>query len=113
MLGQGRVISLFTFSKILSPGLRLGWVVAAPQIIQALVLAKQPADLCTSGLIQLIGREFLKAGLLAPQIARIRGLYSIKREAMLDALDRHMDPAWGVRWTRPEGGLFLWMTLPG
>jgi 2-aminoadipate transaminase len=109
---DGRVISMFTFSKILFPGLRLGWVVADSEIISRLVVAKQPVDLCTGGLSQLVAREFLKAGRMEPQIERIRELYSLKREAMLRALDRHMDPAWNVRWTRPDGGLFLWLTLP-
>jgi 2-aminoadipate transaminase len=59
-----------------------------------------------------VAREFLKAGLLAPQIERIREVYAVKRDAMLAALERHMDPSWGVRWTRPEGGLFLWVELP-
>ena len=109
---DGRVISLFTFSKVLFPGLRLGWLVAAPEIIARLVVAKQPVDLCTSGLSQLVAREFLAAGLMAPQLERIRGTYAIKRDAMLAALDRWFDPEWGVRWTRPQGGLFLWVELP-
>ena len=109
---DGRVISLFTFSKILSPGLRLGWVVADAEIVSRLTVAKQPVDLCTSGLSQLLAREFLKSGLLGPQLERIRQIYSAKRTAMLAALERHMDPTWNLRWTRPEGGLFLWLTLP-
>ena len=109
---EGRVVSMFTFSKTLFPGLRLGWVVADPEIIRRLVVAKQPVDVCTSGLSQLIAKEFLRAGRLVPHIARIRAMYAEKREAFLGALEEKMDPAWGVRWTRPEGGLFLWMTLP-
>lgn len=109
---DNRVISLFTFSKILAPGLRVGWAVADPEIIAQLNMAKQPVDVCTSCLSQIVIREFIKAGLLRGQIQRIRNLYSVKRQAMLDALDEHFDPAWGVHWTRPEGGLFLWVTLP-
>jgi 2-aminoadipate transaminase len=109
---DGRVISLFTFSKMLFPGLRLGWVVADPEIIARLALTKQPVDLCTSGLSQLVAREYLRTGRLQPQLARIRELYASKRQVMLDAFDRYVDPSWGVRWTRPEGGLFLWVTLP-
>jgi len=109
---EGRVISLFTFSKIFCPGLRLGWVVADPEVISRLVVAKQPVDLCTSGLSQLVAREYLAAELLPRQIEHLLATYSVKREAMLDALDRHFDPRWGVRWTRPEGGLFLWFELP-
>jgi 2-aminoadipate transaminase len=106
------VNSLFSFSKTLAPGLRQGWIVAAPEIITKLDLAKQPVDLCTGGLSQLVAREFLEAGLLPAQIARLCGIYTERREAMLAALERHVDPSWGVRWTRPEGGLFLWLTLP-
>lgn len=109
---DGRVISLFTFSKILFPGLRLGWAVADPEVVARLTIAKQPVDLCTNGLSQLVAREYLKAGCLPAQIERVRALYSVKREAMLRALDEQIDPAWGVHWTRPEGGLFLWVTLP-
>jgi 2-aminoadipate transaminase len=109
---EGRVIALFTFSKILFPGLRLGWLLAAPEVIQRLVLTKQPVDLCTSGFSQMVAREYLGAGKLPAQLDRVRGLYAAKRATMLAALDARFDPAWGVRWTKPEGGLFLWMTLP-
>jgi 2-aminoadipate transaminase len=109
---EGRVISLFTFSKILFPGLRLGWIVADPEVISRLAVAKQPVDLCTSGLCQLVAREYLRSGRLDEQLERARRTYALKRRAMLEALDRHMDRAWDVRWTRPEGGLFLWVTLP-
>jgi len=109
---DGRVISLFTFSKILFPGLRLGWVVAAPEIISRLVTAKQPVDLCTSPLCQVVAREFLVAGKLPAVIDRTRTLYAAKRIAMLEALDRHFGGESGVRWTRPEGGMFVWVTLP-
>ena len=109
---DGRVISLHSFSKIFCPGLRLGWVVAAPEIISALVVAKQPVDLCTSSLNQAIAREYLRTGMLEEGIERTKRLYAEKREVMLAALEEHMDPAWGVRWTNPEGGLFLWMRLP-
>lgn len=110
---DGRVISLFTFSKVLSPGLRLGWIVADPAIISRLVVAKQSVDLCTSGLSQLVVREYLKAGRLPAQLERIRQMYGMKRRAMLAALAEHIDPSWNVSWTRPEGGLFLWLTLTG
>jgi 2-aminoadipate transaminase len=76
-------------------------------------VAKQPVDLCTSGLSQVVAREYLRTGRLPAQLERIRGIYSAKRDAMLAALGRHFPQEWGVRWTRPEGGLFLWMTLPG
>lgn len=109
---EGRVFSLFTFSKILFPGLRLGWMVADREIISRFVVAKQAVDLCTSALSQMLAREYLKTGLLPSQIERTKAHYREKRDVFLAALDEHIDPAWGVRYTRPEGGLFSWMTLP-
>jgi 2-aminoadipate transaminase len=110
---EGRVVSLFTFSKILFPGLRLGWLVAEPEVVSRYVVAKQPVDLCTSALTQLLAREYLKTGKLSAQIERTKDLYREKRKVFLEALETEFDPSWGVRWTRPEGGLFTWMTLPG
>jgi 2-aminoadipate transaminase len=109
---DGRVVSLFTFSKMLFPGLRLGWIVAAPEIVTRLVTAKQSVDLCTSALSQVLAREYLRTGALEPLLARMRACYAVKRAAFLAALAREIDPALGVRWTRPEGGMFLWMMLP-
>lgn len=110
---EGRVIALYTFSKVFCPGLRLGWVVARPAIIQQLVLAKQPVDLCTSPFTQMVAREYLRAGQLGPGVEAAREVYARKRVAMLAALEEHIDPEWGVSWTRPEGGMFVWLTLPG
>lgn len=109
---DGRVITLYSFSKVFCPGLRLGYVVAHPSIISTLVLAKQPVDLCTSSFNQSIAREYIAAGHLWTRLAQTRALYAHKREVMLAALGEHIDPAWGVKWTRPEGGMFVWMTLP-
>lgn len=109
---DGRVVSLFTFSKILFPGLRLGWFVAQPQIITRFVVAKQAMDLCSSGLAQAIAREYLKTNDLSRHVAHACTIYGARRARMLDALETHMRPEWRVRWTHPEGGLFLWMTLP-
>lgn len=109
---DGRVIALYTFSKVFCPGLRLGWVVAQPAIIQQLVLAKQPVDLCTSPFTQMIAREYLRAGQLQAGVDAARKIYARKRIAMLSALEEHIDPEWGVTWTRPEGGMFVWLTLP-
>jgi len=109
---DGRVITMFTFSKILFPGLRLGWVVANPEIISHLVVAKQPVDCCTAGLSQVLAREYMKTGQLPRQIERTREIYASKLRVLLEALDESFDVDWGVRWTRPEGGLFLWVKLP-
>ncbi len=109
---RGYAFSVHTFSKIFAPGPRLGWVVANPAIMDKLVMAKQPVDLCTSSLTQAILVEFLNRGLLKPHIAKAVEHYRKKQEAMLQALDKYMPKDAGIDWTHPEGGLFLWMCLP-
>ena len=104
------VIYLSTFSKIIAPGLRVGWVAAPKGIIEKIGLAKQAMDLHTSPFTQLIIHEVFKDGFLTQQLDHIRQVNSVRRTAMLDALDEHMPP--GVAWTKPEGGMFLWLTLP-
>ena len=111
--GAGRrVISLFTFSKILSPGLRLGWLTADQAVIDKFVQAKQAVDLCTSSLSQAIAADFLKSGALEASIARNREAYAGKARAMLEALQRCMPRLPGLCWTVPQGGMFLWLELP-
>ncbi|WP_048151530.1 aminotransferase-like domain-containing protein [Palaeococcus ferrophilus] len=107
---EGRVLYLGTFSKILAPGLRVAWVAGEPHFIRKLEIAKQGIDLCTNVLGQVIAAEFLKGGHLERHIPRIRAFYKPKLETMLEALDKYMPE--GVRWTKPEGGMFVWMTLP-
>lgn len=107
---SGNVIYLSTFSKILAPGLRLAWVIAPPEVIRKLVLAKQGTDLNTSTFNQIVAYEVGRGGFLDQHIKVIQDCYRERRDAMLDALTEHMPK--GVRWTRPAGGLFLWMTLP-
>ncbi|PMS36055.1 2-aminoadipate transaminase [Trinickia symbiotica] len=99
-----------TFSKILAPGLRLGYIVAPEELHYKLVQAKQATDLHTPSLTQRIVHEVIKDGFLDEQVPAIRALYASQCEAMLDALARHMPQ--GVSWNRPEGGMFLWVTLP-
>ena len=106
----GLVILLGTFSKIIAPGLRLGWVTADRAILHRYVLAKQGADLHTSSLTQLLAARFMNYNDLDEHIARLREVYRERRNAMLIALDEHL-PA-GARFTRPAGGLFLWVELP-
>lgn len=108
---RGRVISLFTFSKILFPGLRMGYVVADKKVIDKLVIAKQATDLCSPEFNQAIVYEIMKEGRLKPHITKLVVRYRDKRNCMLSALDQFM-PKDKVKWTKPEGGLFLWITLP-
>lgn len=109
---RGYAFSLHTFSKIFAPGPRLGWIVANPAIMDKLVMAKQPADLCTSSFSQAIMFEYLSRGLLKSHIAKTVEYYRKKQKTMLEALDRYMPKDEGIDWTHPEGGLFLWMCLP-
>jgi 2-aminoadipate transaminase len=107
---SGNVIYLSTFSKILAPGIRLAWVVAPPEIIRKLALAKQGADLHTSTFNQITAYEIAKDGFLDKHVHLIRKVYRERRDVMLDALEEHMPQ--GISWTHPKGGLFLWVTLP-
>jgi 2-aminoadipate transaminase len=106
----GNVISLGSFSKILAPGLRVGWVVAAPDVIGQLTRAKQGADLHTSTLNQMIAYEMLQSCFLREHTKAIIHTYRRRRDVMLGALQEHFPD--GVRWTHPDGGLFLWVVLP-
>jgi 2-aminoadipate transaminase len=107
---SGNVIYLSTFSKLLSPGMRLGWVIAPPEVIRKLTQAKQGADLHTATFNQVVAHEVSQHGFLDKHIDHIREVYRERRNVMLDSLEEHM-PA-GVSWTHPQGGLFLWATLP-
>jgi 2-aminoadipate transaminase len=106
----GNVIYLSTFSKILAPGLRLAWVIAPPEVIRKLVQAKQGADLHTATFNQVVAYEVGRGGFIDQHVLTIRKVYRERRDVMLEALEEHMPP--GVRWTHPQGGLFLWATLP-
>lgn len=108
--GPRHVVYLSTFSKLLAPGLRVGWAAGTAELIHRMTLAKQGADLHTGSLAQAVAYETCRDGLLERQIPRIRRIYGERRAAMLAALERAMPS--GVRWTRPEGGMFLWLTLP-
>lgn len=112
MDNKGYAFSLHTFSKILAPGFRMGWIIANPAIMDKLVMAKQPVDLCSSPFSQAVLYEFCRRGLLMPHIQRIVKLYRQKRDVMLAALKRYMPQGEGIDWTHPEGGLFLWVCLP-
>ncbi|MGB7685393.1 MAG: PLP-dependent aminotransferase family protein [Solirubrobacterales bacterium] len=108
--GGDFVIYIGTFSKILSPGIRLGWAVAPPPVMEKIVLGKQAADLCTSTLTQYFVREYFAEGKWQSYIEDLVEVYRARRDAMLAALHAHF-PA-EATWTEPEGGLFIWATLP-
>jgi len=107
------VIYLGTFSKILSPGIRLGWAVAPRPVLEKLNLGKQGADLCSSSVSQLFVAAYFAdtqgAGWQA-YVQGLRDLYRRRRDTMLDALAEHFPDQ--TRWTRPQGGMFIWVTLP-
>lgn len=107
---ENQVIVLGTFSKLLCPGLRLAWIIAPVEWMDRMIVAKQSMDLCSPSYTQLIVAEFLRKGLLPQQIEGIRKLYARKREVMITAFKKYMPD--GVKWTEPEGGLFLWVELP-
>jgi 2-aminoadipate transaminase len=108
--GHSSVIHVGTFSKVLMPGLRLGWVMAPENVISKLVLAKQSADLHSSTLNQYLALELLNANYLDEILPVLRRSYRERRDAMLAALARFFPK--GVRWTKPEGGMFLLVTFP-
>ena len=105
------VIYLGSFSKILAPGLRLGYVIAPPALYSKLLQAKQAADLHTPGFNQRVVVEVIKDGFLDQHVPTIRARYHAQRDAMLAALARELGPT-GAEWTRPVGGMFVWVRLP-
>ena len=104
------VIYMGSFSKVLTPGIRLGYVCAPLPLVRRLELAKQAADLHTAQVTQMVVHEVVKDGFLDQHIPTIRKLYGDQCQAMLAAMKEHF-PA-GVSWTEPEGGMFIWVTLP-
>ncbi len=104
------VLYLGTFSKIVSPGIRTGWVVAPPAIYQKLVFGKQATDLCSSPLNQLFVHYFISSGAWREYVYGLRSLYRSRRDALLRALAEEFPE--GSTWTVPEGGFFVWATLP-
>lgn len=107
---SGRVITIGTLSKILAPGLRLGWMIGPAEILDKVVMAKQTADLCTPELTQRIAVRYLRSESFERNLRKTVDLYHSKRDVMLNSLEKYMPE--GVTWTRPEGGLFLFLELP-
>jgi 2-aminoadipate transaminase len=107
---DGNVIYLSTFSKILSPGLRLAWLVAPHPILEKIIFAKQAADLCSPSFTQRVVDEFFNQNDLEEYIAQLINTYRRRRDAMLEALDEYFPDE--AEWTSPEGGFFVWVRLP-
>ena len=108
--GAGWVIYLSTFSKILSPGARVGWVAAPAAVLRKMNLGKQAADLCSSTISQRFVIEYMRRYDWRDYVGRLNDIYRSRRDALLRALEEEMPPE--ASWTRPEGGLFVWATLP-
>jgi 2-aminoadipate transaminase len=108
----GRVITLISFSKLLCPGLRLGVLAASAEIIGELVKLKQPTDLCTPPFTQSLAYHYLASHDFHKRIEGLKRVYKEKRDAMLEALDQYMPAHREIHWTHPQGGFFIWMTLP-
>jgi DNA-binding transcriptional MocR family regulator len=104
------VIHIDSFAKVAFPGLRVGWIVAPAAAVERLRLVKQITDLHTDQLAQATLAEFLRRGLFTKHLAKMRKVYSARLEALDQALRKHMPD--GTRWTRPEGGMCLWLELP-
>ena len=106
----GQVITLGTFSKTFVPGFRIGWTVAHEDIIDKFVVAKQSTDLCTASFVQKIAARYIEGGYFDRNIKKTIQMYHEKRDLMLSEFEKHMPD--GVHWTKPEGGLFLFIYLP-
>ena len=109
-LDLDRVIHLGSFSKIFAPGFRLGWAIAHPEILDKIYVCKQSLDLCPPIFDQYVATEFLSSGRLDENLVKSIELYKGKRDLLLGLLEEHMPE--GVTWTHPEGGLFLFLTMP-
>jgi 2-aminoadipate transaminase len=104
------VIYLGTFSKILSAGIRIGWAVAPAPVLEKMNMAKQGVDLCSSSLSQLFVTTYFAERRWEDYLEELRGIYKARRDVMLESLAEHFPPE--ATWTRPQGGLFVWVTLP-
>jgi len=105
-----RVIYMSTFSKIVSPGLRIGWVAAHGEFVTKMAVAKGNVDICTDGLSQYVAAELLRRGVVERQIMKMVDIYRRKRDLMLEAMEVHFPEE--AEWNEPKGGLFLWVRMP-
>ncbi|MDD3288758.1 MAG: PLP-dependent aminotransferase family protein [Alphaproteobacteria bacterium] len=108
-INKTRTVYCGSFSKVFAPGFRIGWVCASQKLIEKLVLAKQAADLHSSTMNQMIASRFMET-MLHDHVEKLCHVYKWRRDRMLAALEEFMPP--GVMWSRPEGGMFIWLTLP-
>jgi 2-aminoadipate transaminase len=106
---DGRVVYLSSFSKTVAPGVRVAWIVAAEPLVEKMEVAKQASDLCTGGLDQRLVHEVWRRGALATRLPTLRAYYQEKRRTMERALERELGSL--VRWRRPKGGFFLWVSF--
>ncbi|MEA1994370.1 MAG: PLP-dependent aminotransferase family protein [Euryarchaeota archaeon] len=107
---QGNVLYLGTFSKVFSPGIRVAWIAGPTEIVNKLMIAKQSTDLCSNVLSQRMVYEYCRRGYLDENLKKIREMYKRKKDLMLKTMGEEFPEE--VTWTKPEGGLFLWVTLP-
>ena len=107
---EGHVIYMSTFSKILSPGFRLAWTIASPELTRKMIICKQALDLCTNTFTQYIADEFIRNGSLDLHIMKICELYEPKRDCMMEAMHSYFPE--GYKCNKPQGGMFAWVTLP-
>ena len=104
---DGHVVYASSFSKVLAPGVRVAWVVGPPELIRTMTLLRQGADLCTSTVTQALVAEYCRRGHLDRHLGRILEVYATRRGAMMEAMDRYLDPSM-VEWHPPDGGFFVW-----
>lgn len=109
---EGRVLMMKTLSKMFCPGFRLGWMVGPPEVIDKIVMAKQMTDLCTSAYTSIMTGFLVQDGHIERQIEISKKLYVRKAEVMLKALEKYMPAIEGLSWSKPDGGMFLWVKLP-
>lgn len=106
---SGKVINLGTFSKIFVPGFRLAWIIASEELMEKLEVGKLTTDVCSNTVGQYVTWAFMRKGLLEKHIQRLVEFYNPKRNAMIEALDEFMPE--NVSWTKPDGGMFIWLTI--
>ena len=109
-LAPERTLQLGSFSKIFAPGFRLGWIIGPEELLEQIYVCKQCLDLCPPVLDQYLAAEFLGSGLLDANLKKSVAEYRRRRDLMVSLLEKYMPS--GVSWTYPDGGLFLWLTLP-